>query len=95
MSVKSVTSYVEDTAHAHSFEQPQVSGITGYTDKQGNFYQPGSTVAFTGTTANVTTGANLFAALRLAPSLPPGSVLVTVLFDSGGRYLSSPCWEAP
>jgi len=48
-----------------------------------------------GLLVGVSTGANLFAALRLAPSLPPGSVLVTVLFDSGGRYLSSPCWEAP
>ena len=38
------------------------------------------------------TGANLVAALRLAPDLPAGSVLVTVLFDSGNRYLSAPFW---
>ena len=38
------------------------------------------------------TGANLVAALRLAPQLPPGSVLVTVLFDSGTRYLAAPFW---
>ena len=38
------------------------------------------------------TGANLVAALRLAPKLDPGSVLVTVLFDSGTRYLAAPFW---
>ena len=38
------------------------------------------------------TGANLVAALRLAPQLPSGSVLVTVLFDSGTRYLAAPFW---
>jgi len=32
-------------------------------------------------------GANVFAALRLAQSLPRGSVLVTVLCDGGERYL--------
>ena len=64
MTVKSVTSYVEDLARAHGFEAPQVSGITGYTDRNGNLYAPGSTVGFTGTTANVTTGASLFAPLQ-------------------------------
>jgi len=33
-------------------------------------------------------GANVFAALRLARSLPAGSVVVTILCDSGERYLS-------
>jgi cysteine synthase B len=37
-------------------------------------------------------GANVFAALRLARGLPPGSVVVTVLFDSGTRYLAEPFW---
>jgi cysteine synthase B len=40
------------------------------------------------------TGANLVAALQLAAALPPGSVVVTVLFDSGARYLGEPFWEA-
>jgi len=39
------------------------------------------------------TGANLVAVLRLAPSLPSGSVLVTVLFDAGTRYLAAPFWN--
>jgi len=33
-------------------------------------------------------GANVFAALRLARKLPPGSVVVTILCDDGARYLS-------
>jgi cysteine synthase B len=32
-------------------------------------------------------GANVFAALRLAQTLEPGSVVVTVLCDGGERYL--------
>ena len=35
-------------------------------------------------------GANVFAALRLARSLPGGSRVVTILCDNGQRYLSQP-----
>jgi cysteine synthase B len=38
-------------------------------------------------------GANVFAALRLARGLEPGSVVVTLLCDSGSRYLSERWWE--
>jgi cysteine synthase B len=41
----------------------------------------------------VSSGANVFAALRLARTLPPGAVVVTVLCDGGGRYLSDGFWE--
>jgi cysteine synthase B len=37
-------------------------------------------------------GASVSAALRLARGLPAGSVVVTVLFDSGARYLADPFW---
>jgi cysteine synthase B len=40
------------------------------------------------------TGASVFAALRLAGTLPEGSVVVTVLFDSGARYLAETFWTA-
>jgi len=40
------------------------------------------------------TGASVSAALRVAGALPHGSVVVTVLFDSGARYLADPFWEA-
>jgi cysteine synthase B len=38
-------------------------------------------------------GANVFAALRLARMLPSGSVVVTILCDGGDRYLSESYWE--
>jgi len=38
-------------------------------------------------------GANVFAALRLARGLGEGSVVVTVLCDSGSRYLGESWWD--
>ncbi|MDQ3755560.1 MAG: cysteine synthase family protein, partial [Acidobacteriota bacterium] len=40
----------------------------------------------------VSSGANVLAALRVANDLPPGSIVVTVLCDGGGRYLSEEFW---
>jgi cysteine synthase B len=40
----------------------------------------------------VSSGANVIAALRYAKGLAPGSVVVTVLCDGGGRYLSEEFW---
>jgi cysteine synthase B len=39
-------------------------------------------------------GANVFAALRLARTLPAESIVVTVLCDAGERYLSESHWES-
>lgn len=41
----------------------------------------------------ISSGANVFAALQLAKTLPVGSVVVTVLCDSGLKYLSDSLWE--
>jgi cysteine synthase B len=38
-------------------------------------------------------GANVFAALRLAQGLPRGSVVVTLICDGGGKYLSEHVWD--
>jgi cysteine synthase B len=46
-----------------------------------------------GLLVGVSSGANVYAALRLARTLPPGAVLVTILCDGGGRYLSEHFWE--
>jgi cysteine synthase B len=46
-----------------------------------------------GLLVGVSSGANVYAALRLALSLSPGAVVVTVLCDGGGRYLSEHFWE--
>jgi len=41
-----------------------------------------------GVFAGTSTGANLIGALRLAEHLPPGSTIVTVMCDTGMKYLS-------
>ena len=41
----------------------------------------------------ISSGANVLAALRTAENDPVGSVIVTILCDGGGRYLSNPLWE--
>ncbi len=45
-----------------------------------------------GLLVGISAGANVFAALRLARDVPRGSVVVTVLCDGGGRYLSEEFW---
>lgn len=40
----------------------------------------------------VSSGANVFAAVRLARTLSPGDVVVTVLCDTGSRYMSDDFW---
>ncbi|HEV7906245.1 MAG TPA: cysteine synthase family protein [Pyrinomonadaceae bacterium] len=46
-----------------------------------------------GLLVGVSSGANVFAALRLAKTLPPDAVVVTILCDGGGKYLSENFWE--
>ena len=46
-----------------------------------------------GLLVGISSGANVYAALRLAHRLAPGSVVVTILCDGGGRYLSERFWE--
>ena len=46
-----------------------------------------------GLLVGVSSGANVFAAVRLARSLAPGAVVVTILCDGGGKYLSENFWE--
>ena len=45
-----------------------------------------------GLLVGVSSGANVVAAVRLARTLPPGSLVVTVLCDAGTRYLSDTFW---
>lgn len=40
----------------------------------------------------ISSGANVLAALKAAENADSGSVIVTVLCDGGGRYLSNPIW---
>jgi len=41
----------------------------------------------------MSSGANVYAALQLAATLPAGSLVVTILCDSGLRYLSDELWS--
>jgi cysteine synthase B len=41
----------------------------------------------------ISSGANVYAAIKLAKTLPSGSVVVTVLCDNGNRYLSEELWS--
>ncbi|MDR1947005.1 MAG: cysteine synthase family protein [Desulfovibrio sp.] len=45
-----------------------------------------------GILAGVSSGCNVRAALNLAETLPPGSVVVTVFCDSGNRYIFDSFW---
>lgn len=46
-----------------------------------------------GLLVGISSGANVFAALRLARTLEPGSLVVTILCDGGEKYLSEHFWE--
>ncbi|RBQ28691.1 PLP-dependent cysteine synthase family protein [Aliarcobacter vitoriensis] len=41
----------------------------------------------------ISSGANVYASLELAKTLPKGSIVVTILCDSGFKYLSDSLWE--
>jgi cysteine synthase B len=43
--------------------------------------------------AGISSGANVAAAMKVAESAPPGSVIVTILCDSGSRYTADRFWE--
>ncbi|MDR1535102.1 MAG: PLP-dependent cysteine synthase family protein [Planctomycetota bacterium] len=47
-----------------------------------------------GVYAGVSSAANVLAALRLAETLPAAAVVVTILSDTGSRYVSDEFWEA-
>jgi cysteine synthase B len=46
-----------------------------------------------GLLVGVSSGANVFAAIRLARNLAPVALLVTILCDGGEKYLSENFWE--
>lgn len=43
----------------------------------------------------LSSGANVAAALRLAEDLPPDDCVITILCDTGFRYLGDKLWDAP
>jgi len=41
----------------------------------------------------ISSGANVYAAMETAKTLPAGSRVATILCDNGSRYLSQPLWK--
>jgi len=41
----------------------------------------------------ISSGANVFAAMEIAKTLPAGSRVATILCDNGNRYMSQPLWK--
>ena len=60
MNIKAITSNINDQENSINWEQNQVSAVSGFVDKTGNYYTPGSTVAFSAGAANIATGSTLF-----------------------------------
>jgi iron complex outermembrane receptor protein len=58
--IKSITSEVNDQENSINWEQQQVAAVSGFTDKSGNYYAPGSTVLFANGAPNYTAGSVLF-----------------------------------
>ncbi len=50
-------------------------------------------VKHAGLFVGVSSGANVAAAVKLARKLPPGAVVVTLLCDTGSRYLADAFWN--
>jgi cysteine synthase B len=48
-----------------------------------------------GLLVGISAGGNVHSALQIAKTVPPGSVIVTVLCDGADRYLSERFWEEP
>jgi len=46
-----------------------------------------------GVFVGISSGANVYAAMELAKTLPSGSRVATILCDNGNRYLSQPLWK--
>jgi cysteine synthase B len=48
-----------------------------------------------GLLVGISAGGNVHSALQIAKTVPPGSVIVTILCDGADRYLSERFWEDP
>jgi len=46
-----------------------------------------------GVFVGISSGANVYAAMELAKTLPAGSRVATILCDNGNRYMSQPLWK--
>jgi cysteine synthase B len=82
------------TALVPGIYDPQLADESVEVATEAGQQMAGRLVREEGLLVGASSGANVFAALRLAQSLPEGSVVVTILCDGGERYLES-LWSAP
>lgn len=75
------------TARVPGIYDPQLADVNVEVATEAGQQMAGRLAREEGLLVGASSGANVFAALRLARSLPKGSVVVTILCDSGEKYL--------
>ncbi|MDR2860231.1 MAG: cysteine synthase family protein [Elusimicrobiota bacterium] len=91
---------IEGTKHLASTIKPSIFNDTYIDDTitvstEEAYAMARSLAAKEGIFTGISSGANIAAALKLAKTLPKGSLIVSVLCDSGSRYLSDSFWDKP
>jgi cysteine synthase B len=89
---------IEGTKHMGSTIKPGIYDGTlpeGFVevDTEGAYAMTRRLAREEGIFAGISSGANVLGAVQLGRTLPKGSVVVTVLCDSGSRYLSDSFWD--
>ena len=87
------TKHMETTIKPGIFDESIIDG-TVHVATEDAFAMARDLAGKEGIFTGISAGANVHAAVRLARTLPAGSVVVTILCDSGSRYLSDSFWES-
>ncbi|MDR2162247.1 MAG: cysteine synthase family protein [Desulfovibrio sp.] len=86
------TKHMDSTIRPGIFDEGLVDAVITVSTEQA-YAMTRRLAAEEGILAGVSSGCNVHAALSLAATLPPGSFVVTVLCDSGNRYIFDPFWR--
>jgi cysteine synthase B len=89
---------IEGTKHMDSTIQPGIFDINAAdgvvkVSTSGAYEMTRRLAGEEGIFAGISSGGNVLAAVKLAKDVPKGSVIVTILCDSGSRYLSDDFWK--
>jgi cysteine synthase B len=85
------TKHMDSTIRPGIFDASLVDAVITVSTEQA-YAMTRRLAAEEGILAGVSSGCNVHAALTLAETLPPGASVVTVLCDSGNRYIFDPFW---
>jgi cysteine synthase B len=87
------TKHLQSTLRSGFFDENLVDSYTEVSTEQA--YQTTKALALKeGIYVGVSSGANVYAASRLAATLPKSAIVVTILADNGNRYASESFWSA-